>query len=338
MQTNTYGDISPRTAGFATRKLLERGQHLMVIERFGQMDPQSKKQTKVRKWRRYLSLPRATAPLAEGITPPGQRLNYTDITATLEQYGDLVTITDVVQDTHEDPVLDESSKLCGEQAAETVEVIRYNVLKAGTNVYYSGSATTRGTVNGTVTRGDLRRIVRGLHRNKCRKISEIIGATAKISTQPVEAAFFGLVHTDLVADLRNVPGFVPVSQYSDAMKALPGEVGTVEEIRFVASALFEPFEAAGTSSTTWLSGGSTVASAAAADVYPILIMGRDAFGLVPLQGSNAVEIGVVSPGKKTSDDPLGQKGFVSWKTYQATAILNQQWIARYEVACTATPT
>jgi len=85
--TTTYGDISPRTAGFAKAKLLDRGQHLMVLERFGYFDPQQKHKTKTAKWRRYLSLPRATAPLAEGIPPQGQKLTYEDVSVTLEQYG-----------------------------------------------------------------------------------------------------------------------------------------------------------------------------------------------------------------------------------------------------------
>ena len=118
---NTYGDISPRTAGKAKKKLLKRGQHLMVTERFGQVDPQQKNSTKTVKWRRYNSLARATAPLAEGVPPAGRKLTYTDVSATLEQYGDYVNITDVIADTHEDPVLQESMDLCGEQAAETIE-------------------------------------------------------------------------------------------------------------------------------------------------------------------------------------------------------------------------
>lgn len=133
-ERTSYGDISPRTAGKAMKRLLKRGQHLMVVERFGQKDPLRKNQTKTCKWRRYNSLARASAPLAEGVTPKGKRLTYTDVNATLEQYGDLLELTDVIADTHEDPVFQESMDLCGEQAAETVEELRIAVLKSGTNV------------------------------------------------------------------------------------------------------------------------------------------------------------------------------------------------------------
>jgi len=86
---NKYGDISPRTAGYAARKLLERGQYDMVIERFGQAKPLPKHKTKTIKFRRYEALARADAPLAEGIPPAGRKMTKTDVEATLEQYGSL---------------------------------------------------------------------------------------------------------------------------------------------------------------------------------------------------------------------------------------------------------
>lgn len=336
MNTVNYGDISPRTAGFAVRKLLERGQYLMTLERFGQVDPQGKNKTLTRKYRRYNSVARAIAPMAEGIPPAGQMLSYTDINVTLEQYGDHVKLTDVIVDTHEDPVLDECMGILGEQIAETVEVIRYNVLKAGTNVVYSGSATTRGTVSSAPLRGDLRRIVRSLKKNKAREISTIISATAKISTEPVAPAYFAVGHTDLDSDIRAMSGFVPVEQYSDSTKALPGEVGKVETIRFVLSALFEPFLASGASTTDKLTNGAT--GTGSCDVYPILVFGRDAFAMVPLQGSNAVTPTVINPGKPDKSDPHGQIGFVAWKRYDGCVILNQLWMCRYECAVTSNPT
>ncbi len=336
MATNSYGDISPRTAGFAVRKLLERGQYLMVLERFGQVDPQGKNKTKTRKWRRYLSLPRATAPLAEGISPAGQRLNYVDVNAALEQYGDMVKVSDVILDTHEDPVLDEVVKIMGEQAAETVEIVRHNVLKAGTNVFYPAGATTRATVNSPITRAVLRQVVRSFNRNKARPISEIIKASALISTEPVAPAFFALAHTDLDSDIRGITGFVPCEQYSNSDKAQPGEIGKVESTRFILSPLLEPWLVAATSSSgsTYLTNGAS--GTGYPDVYPILVIARDAYALVPLQGKNAVSIAVVNP-KPVHGDELAQSGFASWKTYQTAAILNQLWMARVEVACTATP-
>jgi N4-gp56 family major capsid protein len=334
----SYGDISPRVGIKAAAKLLKRGQHLMVTERFGTIDPQEKKKGKIRKWRRYHSHPRATAPLAEGIPPQGQKLSYTDITATLEQYGDSAALTDVIQDTHEDPVLDESMTLAGEQAAETVEEIRINFLKAGSNVFYAANAANRAAVNSPPTRGDFRRIYRYFKKYKAREIARIIRASAKISTEPVAPAYFAMGHTDLDSDIRGIAGFVPYEKYSRSQRALPGEIGKVEQFRIVLTAMFDPWSAAGTSGTTYLSGGVEVTTAASCDVYPLICVARNAYAIVPLQGYGAVTPMVLNPGKPTKSDPLGQQGFVSWKTYQTGAILNDDWCARLECAATAVPT
>ena len=332
---NTYGDISPRTAAYAAVTLLNRGQYDLVIERFGQGKPIPRKHSKVIKFRRYESLPRATAPLAEGVPPAGRKLSKTDVTATLEQYGDIVELTDVIYDTHEDDVLKEMMGLCGEQAAETVEVIRIAVLKAGTNVFYASSVASRALVNAAPTRSDLRRVYRYFRKHKAKTISSIVKASAMISTEPVAPAFFAMGHTDLDADIRAMSGFIPVEQYSNSDKALPAEIGKVDQFRFILTPLFEPWDQAGVSGSTFLTGGTT--GTGSADVYPLIIVAQDSYGIVPLQGENAVTPMVVNPNKPSHSNPLGQSGFVSWKTYQTACILNQNWVARLECAATQSP-
>ena len=322
----------------ADRRTLIRRATYDLIGRI--IDPQPKHETNVRKYRRYHSLARAIAPLAEGVTPPGKRLTFTDITATLEQYGDLVELTDRIYDLHEDMkgnrLVDEVSDIMGEQAAETIEVMRFNVLKAGTTVFYANGVNSRGSVNSAPTRGDFRKIYRFFKKNKAREISRIISATPNVATEPVGAAYFAIGHTDLDADLRGISGFVPVEKYSDSMKALPGEVGKIENFRIVLTPLFEPWEAAGTSGTTFLANGAVPSTSTKADVYPLIFVARDAYGIVPLQGSRSVSVTVLNPTPDKSD-PLGQRGFASWKTMQTAVILNEQWIARLECAATASP-
>jgi hypothetical protein len=128
-----YGDISPRTAAYAAKELLKRGLPYLVIEKFGQAKTLPANNSKTIKFRRYNALPNTPVALTEGVTPGvHQQLTYTDITATLSQYGDRVTVTDVIEDTHEDPVLQEAIEILGEQAAQMIEKMRFGVLKAGT--------------------------------------------------------------------------------------------------------------------------------------------------------------------------------------------------------------
>lgn len=332
----TYDLISPRTTAYAAVDMLKRGQYDMVVERYGQAKPIPKKHTKSITFRRTNSLARATAPLAEGIPPAGRKLTITDVTATLEQYGDFVTITDVIIDTHEDNVLKEAVDVCGEQIAETKEVIRIAVLKAGTNVFYQNAVAGRSTVNGPPSRSDFRRIYRSLKKYKAKPITKIVKASVKVSTEPVAAGFVVMASTDLDADVRQMDGFIPAEQYSNSDVAQLGEIGKVDQFRFVLTPLFESWNAAGVSGTTYLSGGEAVSSAASCDVYPMIVVSANAYGLVPLQGENAVKPAIVNPKPQVGDE-LGQKGFVSWKMLDATVILNQNWLARLECGATAIP-
>ncbi len=330
MPTNNTGTISDRTNGYAVAKLLERSQYDMVFERFGQVDPQGQNKTTTRKWRRYLSLQPALAPLAEGVPPSGQELTYEDIQCVLEQYGDLVKITDKIADTHTDPVLNEATELCGEQIGETIERLRINFLTAGTNVFFANGVANRSLVNSPATLSDFRNIYRTFRRNKAKFISKIISATANVGTEPVAPAYFAIGHTDLDADIKGIAGFVPVEKYSSAVQALPFEVGKVENIRIILVNTIDAWKEAGVSGSTHLTNGGN--GTGKADVYPLLVFAKDAYGMVPLQGYNSVTPHVYNPGQPSPYDPLGQIGFVSWKTYQGGIILNQMYMARLEVA------
>ena len=70
-----------------------------------------------------------------------------------------------------------------------------------------------------------------------------------------------------------------------------------------------------------------------ADVYPILVLAKNAAAGVPLKGANAIKPAVINPVPSKSD-PLGQRGYISWKTYQTAVILNDAWMGIIEVAAT----
>lgn len=342
--TTTYGDIRPRVGTRAIARLLTAGQFEMVTEQFAQIDVLGRNEGDTVKWRRYHNLARATAPMADGVSPSGKKLTYTDISASIEYYGDNMKLTRKIADTHEDPVLQEMMRLCGVQAGESLEEVRINFLKAGSNAYYANGVAGRTTVAGPATEGDFRKIFRAFKKNKAKEFREILAASAKISTQPVDSAYFVMGSTDCYADLKNLNGFVKTSEYPQS-KGLMNEYGSFEQFRFILTPMFEPWSAAASSvsSTSYLSGGVAPSSASAPDVYPLIIVAKDSYAVVPLKGygkadpTGGTKIAVVNPGTPDKSDPNGQIGFVSWTIPQTGAILNHSWVARLEVAVTADP-
>jgi N4-gp56 family major capsid protein len=319
----TYGDITDGTAGVAAATMLKRGQPYLVIQQFGQSSPLGKNETKVKKFKRYERLPAATTPLTEGVTPAGSSPTTTDYEATLVQYGDYLPLTDVIADTASDPVLAQYSEMIGEQAALTVETVAFGVIKAGTNVYYA-NGSGRTDVNTALTLDLQRKVVRGFERQLGRRITKKLSSSQNFNTESVRPAFVALVHPDLRPTVEGLAGFKDVVDYG-AMPSYESEIGSVGDVRYIMSTVFESFADAGGAKGCMVSTSGTKA-----DVYPVVFLAADAFGIVPLKGASAMTPMVLNPGKISDSDKLGQRGHVGWKTYFACVRLNEAWLARVE--------
>ena len=345
-QVTGYGDISPAVAAYSVVRMLKRAMPYLHIEKFGQTYPLPTNSTLTAKFRRYFLsgatgaagqtgaispffIPVATTPLVEGVTPSGSKLSNQDYTVTLAQYGDFVTITDVVEDTHTDNVLQQATDILGEQAAVTVETLRFNVLKAGVNVFYGTAVAGRANVVNAIALADQRRVTTALNGQNAKKITQVVASNPDYNTKSVEASYMAIVHPDCETDVRSMTGFKPVADYGPHTTPFEGEIGSTEQVRYLTSTVFAPFADAGGAKGLMRSTSGT-----SADVYPILIFGRDAFGIVPLKGKSAMTPMVVNP-KPSAGDPLGQRGTVGWKLYTTTVILQEAWMARLEVAATA---
>lgn len=339
-----YGDISPRVAAYAVSQLLKRGLPYLVLEKFGQTYPIPTNSTKVAKFRRYFlagatgaagdgnpanafSTPLAINPLVEGVTPTGKKLANVDYTVTLVQYGDYMTISDIVRDTAEDQVLAQATEALGESAAQTIETIRFNILKAGVNVWYA-NGSARSSVNTPISLAMQRKITTGLTRQNAKRITQVVKSTPDFRTEPIEAAFVAIVHPDLESDIRNMTGYVNTKQYG-TVTPWENEIGSVEQVRYLQSTVFAPWTDAGGAAGLMRSTSGTNA-----DVYPVLFISRDCYGIVPLKGKDSLTPMVVNPQPSISD-PLAQRGTIGWKAMTTAVILNDAWLARLEVSATA---
>lgn len=329
MAVTVYGDITPRTAAYVVVELLKRAMPYLCLEKFGQAKSIPANNTQTMKFRRYNALALATTPLTEGVTPSGKKMTATDVTGYIYQYGDLVEITDVIQDTHEDPVLKEAVNVCSEQAAKTVETLRYNVLKACSNVFYANSVAARTSVVAVISRADQRKIVRALERQEAQFITSIVKSTPSFNTESILPAFIGVTHVDMTSDIRGLTGFTSVADYGQVSK-FETEIGACEDVRYIKSTIFTPYADGGSATTT----GKLTTNGDGCDVYPVIYIGKDAYGIIALKGKYAIAPIVINPTPSKSD-PLGQRGSVGWKTWQGTVILNDAWMAVYECACSS---
>lgn len=328
-----YGDISPRVGIYAVAKFLAHAQPILVLERFATSQPLPKNKSQTIKWRRAIPFDTSLVALTEGVTPAPQAMRFEDVTTSISQYGAWVSFSDVIADTHEDPILNQMSELLAEQAAQVKEGLIWNVLRAGTNVLYTGTATSRATVNAPVQEADLRLAQRVLKGNLCKPITKMISASPNIATEPVAPGYIAFGHTNLEADLRDLTGFVPREKYASTTALMDQEIGKFEDIRFILTPHLAPFYGAGTSTAGAGASTDVLGSNGAVDVFPIVVIGQDFFGVTALKGYESAQMAVKNPKMGDSyEDPLGQRGFMSWKMWYVVTRLNEAWGVRIEAA------
>jgi N4-gp56 family major capsid protein len=300
-------ELAPRTLMYAEAVMLKHAEPILILEKFAQAKPMPANKSQTIKFRRPVPLKPAMTPLVEGVTPDPQKMSYEDVETSLKQYGSWMGLTDVIADTHEDPILKDMSMLCGEQAAETKEMLMWGTVTGGTSVYMSNGAGAA-AVPTDLTK-DFREIVKLLRRQRAKPITKILAPSPNISTKYVEAGYVAVGHTDLAPLLRDDPNFMPVAGYGSRQPISPYEEGTIENVRFILSPMYEP-DANG--------------------VYSVVIFAEDCFATVPLKGKDSIKTYVQNPGVARGGDPLGQRGTIGWKTWFAALILNQAWLMRYE--------
>jgi N4-gp56 family major capsid protein len=312
--TTATGTLSQELRTFYDRNLLRRLLPRVTWALFGQPKQMPSHEGQTVNFRRFASLSAATTPLVEGVTPVGSEMSVSAITVTPAQYGDFIKISDILDFTAPDPVLIEGGQLLAEQAADTYDRLVRDIVVAGTTVQYAAGRVSRVTVASTdkLNATEIQKAVRTMHLNKVRPVTNILNASTGIGTKPVNAGYVGIVSAYGLYDLKQDSKFLTVEQYGSRDGLFPGEVGALDEVRFVRADNVTVYTGAG-------SGGI--------DVHSTIIMGADAFGVVEPMGIQNI---VKDFGQ--GEDPLNQRATSAWKMYMAAVILQQLAILRIEHA------
>lgn len=314
------GDIVAEINNVYDRVLLERAVPLMVHALFGQTRniPQNSG-VNIIKFRRYGVLAAATTALTEGTPPTGKSLSTTDITATALQYGDFTKISDRVTTESLDNVLLEATEIFGDQMGDTNDQLTRDILAAGSVVQYASTATARNevAVGMVLDVAEVKEAVRTLQIANARKLTRISSGSPNTGTTPINAAYVGIIGPATLYDLKGDSKWVSIEKYAPSTQVMPGEVGSLDEVRFVMSTNAKSFAAAG-------AGGITV--------YGSLILAANAYGIVDLGGSQASGVIYKSLGSAGTADPLSQVQTLGWKEYFVAKILNDSFMVRIEHA------
>lgn len=311
---NTVGsnDLSPEMKTFYDKALLKFAKPNLVHDQFAQKRNIPKNGGKTIEFRKYSQLPKALTPLTEGVTPDGQNLNVATVSATVNQYGGYITLSDVLLLTAIDNNLMEAIELLGDQAGRTLDTITREELASGTHVIYAGgtvNARTSLTADMKLTVTDIKKAVRELK----------VGLAKKIN-----GSYVAIIHPDCVYDLENDDEWIKASQYAGSTQIFEGEIGKLYGVRFVESTEAKVWARAGAVPT----GGTYGIS-----VYATLVMGANAYGTTMVEGGGLQSI-VKQLGSGGTADPLNQRATAGWKAIKTAKILYDDYLVRIESAST----
>lgn len=309
MNLTTTTQVDPAVGIFYDRVLLKRAVPALVHDRFAQKKGIKSKSGTTIKFRRYNSLTVAKTPLQEGVTPPGQQLSKTDLTAQVSQYGDFVHVTDVVDLTVEDAVLTETAILLGEQMGETLDEITRDILAACASVT-NASGGFNGDTPTEITQDDVDAVVDTLLGGNAKFISNIIKAGTGVGTAPVRAAYWGIFDTDIRRDVEDCEDWLGAHQYPNQSDIQADEWGSTGNVRWLMTT-----KGYYTDDTSNLG----------ADTYYLPIFGKDAYGTIKLDGGTVQNI-VKEFGSGGTSDPLNQRATSGWKAWWVARILNDAFM------------
>lgn len=317
MANTTTSQVS-HVISFYDRDLLDRALPNLIHSMFGQVRDIPAGNTKTINFRRYESLSANTTALTEGVTPGGSQLSVTDVSAVVSYYGDFITTTDQLEIETMDPLVLEMNQLLGEQAGNSLDQLCRDVLAAGGSVQYASTAVSRVTVavGMNITYAEILEAVRTLKGNNAGKLVSMIEPSNGIDTIAIPSCYVAIVHPDTSYDLKQITQFTPVQNYPSQASVMPGEIGSMDEVRFIESTNAKVFSAAGASSI---------------DVYATLILGKNAYGVTRIAGNGLVTI-TKSLGSAGTADPLDQRSTHGWKATFVAKMLNDNFMVRLEHA------
>ena len=304
LQTTLLSGLSAEMKTFYDMTLIDEATSALVHDQFGQKRPIPKNGGKTIEFRKFAPLAKATTPLTEGVTPDGKSLAVSTITATVNQYGDYITQSDVLELTSLDNTILEATKLLGRQAGVTLDTIVRDVLNSGTNVTYCPKVGTNGAETAVTTRDGLDTTCQ----LTVKVIQQVVAKLRGQNAPTINGKYVAIIHPYVAYDLMRDPEWIEAHKYTNPTNLYEGELGEIAGVRFV---------------------GTTEAKVYDGGVFATLFLGEGAYGVTEIAGGGLETI-VKQKGSAGTADPLDQRSSVGWKAIKTAEILIPNYLVRVE--------
>ena len=321
VNVTTDSKLSAENKTFYDRALVEEAGPNLIHGQFGQKRPIPKNGGKRIQFRRYASLPKDLKPLTEGVTPEGRKLSATAVEAEVNQYGDFVCLSDVLDLTAIDNNVLEATKAVGRQAGLTLDTITRNVLQSGTNVFYCPKVGANGVQTPVTDRSGLDKTCT-LTVDVVKKVAAMLKAA---NAPKIDGDYVCILHPYVAYDIMSDPRWEEMHKYTTPENMYQGEIGRIAGVRFVETSEAAVYKGTENSCPTGLA------------VFGCLFIAQGAYGVTEVTGGGLQTI-IKQLGSAGTADPLDQRSTVGWKALQTAEILMEPYMVRVECCSAFSPT
>ena len=227
----------------------------------------------------------------------------------------------------------------------TEDALQIDLISAADTIRCAGNATPTNSSFGAddvVTYGDLMRLSIDLDNNRTPKHTKIITGTRMIDTRTIPGARVMYIGSELIPTLRAMkdlhtnPAFISVEKYAAGTDVLTGEIGAIDNFRFVVVPEMLKWAGAGGDAAAVTTHYKTNNKF---DVFPMLVVGSESFTTIGFQTDGKSVKFVIThkkPGAETADrnDPYGETGFMSIKWYYGFMALRPERIGLLKTTAT----
>ena len=312
--TTTVGsgsdDVAITLQRYFSRELLKTLEENVVLAQFGKrINLPAKMGTKTMRFHRYAEAAAANvSTLTEGTAPTSTHLAVENVDADLTQYGEVISITDVVLATELFNNTEQATKRAGQDGALKVdEVIRAELFSNDTDIpsgnnTFSGSTTSYGTSIKPINATDLLDAATSLKIQKA---------------MPLGGNFVAVCAPQVCRDIMNDGDWLEAHKYANPESILRGEAGRIHGVRVVETTV--PYQAATGDQYTYSSSGT---------VFGTAVLGADAFGIPNLASQSPFSPSIIITSGADKNDPLNQVTTIGFKIFLTAKNIQPKHLAR----------
>ena len=239
MNANSYsansgsGDLSDEMKTFYDKALIELAEPNLVHDQFAKKKPIPRNGGRTIEFRRFSKLPKALNPITEGVTPDGKHMRVQAFTASVNQYGDYIEQSDLLELTAIDNTIVEATKELASQAGLTLDTIVRDELNSATSARFAPKDNGNGTYTAITARSQMTK--------DCPlRVKDVFLASTdlkSVDAPKIGSGYVAIIHPKVAYQVMQEAGasWLDIHKYKNPENIYRGEIGTIGGVRFVES-------------------------------------------------------------------------------------------------------